>query len=332
MKSMASALRQRARGIAVVSAGSCTALWWANRAPPLPAEAPVERSRRKTVLVTGGTNGLGLATVKRLSERGDMVVTCGRDPARVAAANSLPNVRAFVCDLSKEKAIDKLLANVQEELNGQPLDVLINNAGVQRHGDPILEARSLARIDEAWAANVRAPVALTQKVWPHLRQADAPIILNVGSTCSSPKFAGAFFLAYPVTKSALKCFSNTLRQEAALVLPSARVVHFTTGAFQTELTTDPAEKAAANLRSYGSPFDVFAEKLHKNQTDAWKMLSPAAPEEFAAAVAAVVHPAGGEEQLLPEYRLNASFLERLVPWLPQSVLDKNTQESLKMSQ
>jgi len=270
-----------------------------------------------------------MGTVKRLSERGDLVLTCGRDPARVAEIDRLPNVRAFVCDLNKEGAFGEFIGQVSAELQGQPLDVLINNAGVQRHGDPILEERSLAKLDEAWAANVRAPVALTQKLWPYLRQADAPIILNVGSTCSHQKFAGAFFMAYPVTKAALKCFSNTLRQETALVHPSARVVHFTTGAFQTGLTAHPAARAARNLRSYGSPFDRSADKLYKAQEEAFKLLSPGRAEEFADAVAAVVHPVGGERTLLPEYVLNASVLERIVPWLPQSLLDNNTKRSLQ---
>lgn len=278
MKSFVLAALKPRKSVLALSAGSgCSAVWWVNRTP-LPTEAPAEQSRRKTVLVTGGTQGLGFATVKRLSERGDLVLTCGRDPARVAEIDRLPNVRAFVCDLNKEGAFGEFIGQVSAELQGQPLDVLINNAGVQRHGDPILEERSLAKLDEAWAANVRAPVALTQKLWPYLRQADAPIILNVGSTCSHQKFAGAFFMAYPVTKAALKCFSNTLRQETALVHPSARVVHFTTGAFQTGLTAHPAARAARNLRSYGSPFDRSADKLYKAQEEAFKLLSPGRAE------------------------------------------------------
>eukprot|EP00929_Paragymnodinium_shiwhaense_P034900 TRINITY_DN18943_c0_g1_i1.p1 TRINITY_DN18943_c0_g1~~TRINITY_DN18943_c0_g1_i1.p1 ORF type:complete len:326 (+),score=78.41 TRINITY_DN18943_c0_g1_i1:168-1145(+) len=321
MKAVAAMLKPRKTTVVAV-VGSGTALWWCNRTP-LPAEAPAGTDKPKTVLVTGGTNGLGFATVKRLSERGDLVLTCGRDPKRVAAVNELPNVRAFVCDLSKEKAMKDLIGKVSAELKGKPLDVLINNAGVQRHGDPILEERSLEKLDEAWAANVRAPVMLTQKLWPLLRPADAPIIINVGSTCCHQKFAGAFFLGYPVTKGALAAFSNTLRQETALVHPTAKVVHFKTGAFQTNLTSDPAQKAAANLRSYGPPFDKYADTLYKKQEEAFAILSPGRAEDFADAVAAVVHPVSGESSLLMEYQLNVSLLERIVPWLPQSVLDGN---------
>jgi len=188
---------------------------------------------------------------------------------------------------------------------------------------------SAAELDVAWALNVRAAVLTMQEAWPLLQRARAPVVVNVGSTCSHPKFAGPFFLTYPITKAALKAYSNSLRQEIELLHSTARVVHVTAGAFRTGLTADIPGRSAAVLRSHGPPYagelaDAYQVRLQK----ACALLSPRPAEDFAAAVAALLHPEGGEGQLAREYSLNPSAMESLVPWLPQALLDASVRSDL----
>lgn len=298
---------------------SVSAAVWKGLRNPLPDEASAGQS--KTVLVTGGTTGLGLATVQRLAKRGDHVITCGRNAQRVAEVNQLPNVTGFVCDLAKEDDIEQFVYQVKAHLGERPLDALVNNAGASRGGDPVLAIRT-AELDAAWNLNVRAVAIVTRDMWPLLTRSETPLIINVGSTCSHPKFAGAFSLTYPLTKAALRSYSNSLRQEVSLLKPSAQVVHLTTGAFQTGLTTDVPKKYAEVLSSYGPPFADFAEVLHQRTAQGFALLKPKCPDEFAASVAALVHPVTEHKvRLSREYRLNVSTMERVVPWVPQGLLD-----------
>lgn len=277
-------------------------------------------SPQKTVLVTGGTNGLGWATVRRLASRGDLVFTCGRDPDRVAAANCHENVRAFVCDLAEEQSPQKLLAQVSSELGDRPLDVLVNNAGYCPQGDPVL-AISVETLNHVWAVNFRSAVLVTQHSWPLLKSSPAPTIINVGSTASHSKVAGFGFFTYPATKGALCCLSSSLRVEARLLHPRAQVVHLTAGAFDTRLTADIPGLLASRLHSYGYPYAQLAEGMREKMAQSVSLLSPRPPEDFAEALVALVHPACGEDCLQSGYCLNVSLLERLLPWLPENLLE-----------
>mmetsp|Transcript_12832 Transcript_12832/g.26636 ORF Transcript_12832/g.26636 Transcript_12832/m.26636 type:complete len:323 (+) Transcript_12832:77-1045(+) len=306
---------------ATAGAGALAAL--ATRRPP--EEAP--EGRAKTVLVTGGTSGLGLATVRRLAKRGDLVLTCGRDPERVAAANRIENVRALECNLAEEHAACELVHWARDELAGRPLDVLVNNAGMCRLGDPLL-AVPCSRLDDVWAVNARAPVMVSQAAWPLMREAESPLLVNVGSTSASSKFSGLGHFMYPVTKTALLCFSNSLRLELGALHPDAKVIHLKTGAFDTKLTEAMADAMSSNLKSYGHPYDQLAEAVHKNMVDAMRHLSPGPPEAFAETLAAVVHPRGGEGSLRDEYSINVSLMEAIVPWLPQWAITSGSKRNI----
>lgn len=92
----------------------------------------------KSVLVTGGTRGIGRAIAYALAAQGAKVAICGRDSDRVvAAALELADetggaVHGFAADIAKESEVDRLIASAAEA-NG-PIQILINNAGITRDG------------------------------------------------------------------------------------------------------------------------------------------------------------------------------------------------------
>jgi NAD(P)-dependent dehydrogenase (short-subunit alcohol dehydrogenase family) len=88
----------------------------------------------RTAVVTGGTSGIGLATAKLLLEEGARVAICGRDPARLAAAQAALNsnaVLAHQCDVLDRSQV-AAFADAVATWAGQRIDLLVNNAGQGR--------------------------------------------------------------------------------------------------------------------------------------------------------------------------------------------------------
>jgi NAD(P)-dependent dehydrogenase (short-subunit alcohol dehydrogenase family) len=157
--------------------------------------------RDKSVIVTGATSGIGLATAQALAAEGASVVLVGREEAalgQVAAAVSTAGGKPVVCrqDVTAQDAPDRIVGAAIDAFGR--LDVLINAAGVIASGT--LEATS----DEVWdammAVNARAPFRLMRAAAPHLKATKGAVV-NVSSVNGLRSFAGV--LAYCVSKSAV---------------------------------------------------------------------------------------------------------------------------------
>ena len=84
-----------------------------------------------TILITGGTSGIGLELAAQLLQLGNTVIITGRDQSKlILAKKKLPNVHTFQCDVSDPKAISDLFEKVISQF--PELNFLINNAGVMR--------------------------------------------------------------------------------------------------------------------------------------------------------------------------------------------------------
>ncbi|MHC4506342.1 MAG: SDR family NAD(P)-dependent oxidoreductase, partial [Planctomycetota bacterium] len=99
----------------------------------------------KTALVTGSSRGLGLVLARGLGRAGATVVLNGRDEARLAEAVSALegeglSVRGHAFDITDSEEVDRAVGAIESEVG--PVDVLVNNAGIQRRG-------RLEEIDEA---------------------------------------------------------------------------------------------------------------------------------------------------------------------------------------
>ncbi|MEW8628216.1 MAG: SDR family NAD(P)-dependent oxidoreductase, partial [Candidatus Thiodiazotropha sp.] len=96
---------------------------------------------QKTILVTGATDGIGLAAAKKLVSMGHHLLLHGRNPTKLSAAekdlSSLTDsvrVEGYVADLSVLTDVQKLIDKVAEQ--HEHIDVLINNAGIFKTADP----------------------------------------------------------------------------------------------------------------------------------------------------------------------------------------------------
>ncbi len=165
----------------------------------------------KTVLITGGTSGIGLALAALLLQRGNTVLVTGRDPAKLAAVErALPSVHAFASDVTDPDAIAALHARVLAAF--PTLDVLVNNAGIMRNLD-LTRDRTLTDVTREIDVDLSGPVRMVQQFLPHLTTRDEALIVNVSS--------GLAFIPYPLSpvysaaKAALHAYTAVLRVQLA---------------------------------------------------------------------------------------------------------------------
>ena len=170
------------------------------------------RSRQKSVLITGATDGLGKALALLLAERGYRVFAAGRSPEKlaqldeVAREKSLPleTVSLDVCsDDSVQRAVSSVLANAAT------LDVLVNNAGVNYTA--AVEDLSMEDWRAQFETNFFGVLRVTRAVLPHMRERRGGRILMMSSLSGlvTPPTQGA----YSSSKHALEGLSNALRME-----------------------------------------------------------------------------------------------------------------------
>ncbi|MFG2140573.1 SDR family oxidoreductase [Streptomyces sp. NPDC048650] len=134
----------------------------------------------RTVLVTGGSSGVGLATVRALIEEGARVATCGRDAGRLAeAVADLRSDRLLTgaCDVRDADAVRDFTRAAVRHFGG--LDGLVNNAGQSRmKGLDDSTAEDWRDELELKFAGVLHPLAAAR---PHLRDSDAASVVNVNA-------------------------------------------------------------------------------------------------------------------------------------------------------
>lgn len=173
------------------------------------------------VLITGGSMGVGLA-LARLLQKGNQVLICGRDAARLEAAKSiLPGVETLPCDITNDAELAHLLATAQARLGG--LSILINNAAVQH--SPRFGTDSPASlchfIDAEVSTNFAALAKLTALALPSLQRQTEAAIVNLGSGLAiSPKSSSPVYCA---TKAAVHIFTRALRDQLEFHSPHVLV-------------------------------------------------------------------------------------------------------------
>ena len=171
----------------------------------------------QTILVTGATDGIGLATAHTLVEQGHTVLLHGRNAAKLAATekalSALPGagrIESYLADLSRMADVTALARNIAQK--HERLDVLINNAGIYRAPETI----TADGLDVRFAVNTLAPYLLTQRLLP-LLGAGARVV-NLSSAAQAPvesrRFGGstplADMAAYAQSKLALTMWSRHL--------------------------------------------------------------------------------------------------------------------------
>jgi NAD(P)-dependent dehydrogenase (short-subunit alcohol dehydrogenase family) len=139
----------------------------------------------KTILITGATDGIGLATAKMLATKGHNLLIHGRNSEKLkqvegqlAKLGNTGVVQTYLADLSKLSEVKALADRISDEY--EQLDVLINNAGVLKVSDPITEDG----LDVRFCVNTIAPFLLAQQLAPNMRKSGR--IVNLSSAAQAP--------------------------------------------------------------------------------------------------------------------------------------------------
>jgi len=163
-----------------------------------------------TVLITGGTTGIGLAFATKLAELGNDVIVTGRDQAKLdAVAKENPKIKTIRSDAGDLKAVTELAREVKDKY--PKLNVLFNNAGVMVYRD-LAVAEDLAALTSEIDINLAGPIRLISALIETL-VANKGTIINVSSGLAfAPLQAAPIYCA---TKAAMHSYTITLRQQLA---------------------------------------------------------------------------------------------------------------------
>ncbi|MCX2574058.1 SDR family oxidoreductase [Pedobacter sandarakinus] len=136
----------------------------------------------KTILVTGGGSGIGYATAKYLSEKGNKVIISGRNPEKIKKAGEALGITAIACDVTKAEDVAHLVARIESEFGD--LAVLINNAGVANLYKLGIGAGAFDKSKQEFETNYFGPVRLIESLLPLLKIQPEAAIVNITSNVS----------------------------------------------------------------------------------------------------------------------------------------------------
>jgi len=161
-----------------------------------------------TILITGGSSGVGLELARRLLEKGNTVLICGRSKEKLAEAKQLlPQVQIFSCDISSEKECGLLYEWVKT--NYPECNILFNNAAIVNNTSFLNDDKAIEKAHKEFQTNILAPIRLSKLFLPLLlKNRNAQLINITTGLVFAPR---AVYPFYNATKAALHSFTQTLR-------------------------------------------------------------------------------------------------------------------------
>ena len=206
----------------------------------------------RTILITGGTSGIGFELARQLIARRNTVIVTGRDPRKLQEAkSSLPAVHTIQSDASKAEDIDALSRQVMTQFPA--CDTLFNNAGIMRKLN-LNDQRPLPDVTRELDLNLNGPVQMVQALLPHLKSRPNALIVNVSS--------GLAFIPFPLSpiysaaKAGMHAFSRCLRVQ--LKGSRVTVVELAPPGVETKLFRGEFAKEMKGQK--GMPVDVLVTK------------------------------------------------------------------------
>lgn len=212
------------------------------------------QTRGNTILITGGSTGIGLAMAETFIKAGNEVLICGRREGKLLEAKQkLPQLHTRVCDVGRKSDREELYRWATSEFPN--INMLFNNAGIQKEIDFLTGAAGLTDDESEIEINLTASIHLCALFIPHFLQAKKECaVVNITS--------GLAFIplkivpVYCATKAALHTFSISLRSQLANT--NVRVFELAPPIVKTELHR---EAKARKQSQTGMPASEVAEAM-----------------------------------------------------------------------
>lgn len=142
---------------------------------------------KKTIVITGSTDGIGKLAAIKLAKEGHEIYLHGRNPeklstvkAEIKEVSNNENIKGFVADFSDLEAVKQMAHQIKQTV--PKIDVLINNAGVFKSS----VAHNKQGLDLRFVVNYLAPYVLTEALLPLLQKGAAPRLINLSSAAQAP--------------------------------------------------------------------------------------------------------------------------------------------------
>ena len=202
----------------------------------------------KTIVITGGSDGLGKAIAKLLSEKNNIIIISKTDENANKISREIPKAECYTCDVTKPEQVDETIKTII--LNHGDIDILINNAGVWLAGD--LTENSYEQISNCIDVNTKGPIYMTKAVLPNMYEQGKGLIINV---CSQASFdSDDFSPVYNASKWAMRGFNRSIQKDVSK--KGIKVTGFYPGFMQTNIF-----KKAGN--DYDTSTGLEVEKVAK---------------------------------------------------------------------
>jgi NAD(P)-dependent dehydrogenase (short-subunit alcohol dehydrogenase family) len=243
----------------------------------------------KTALITGTSKGIGLETALAFGRAGYKVFATMRNPAKADDFRQRINsesldIQISEMDVDSDTSVKKCIDAITQN-HGQ-VDVLVNNAGIERHGS--VEEMPIEDFEAVMNTNYLGVLRCTKALIPQMRQNKKGCIINVASV--SGHIANSPLGAYAASKFALEAISEALAQE---VKPfDIKVAIVEPGIINTDMATDisvdkislyPHSKRiagmfSASLKNLTPPTLVADKILEVAESNSWKLRNPIGPD------------------------------------------------------
>ena len=161
----------------------------------------------KRVLITGASRGIGAALADEFAAAGARLALVARGSERLRDLASLLNASSYAVDLTDPNQVPGLIGRV--EADGGPIDVLVNNAGVETVGEFVQQ--SWADVESLYRLNLLTPVELCHQVLPGMLDRRSGHLVNMSSLAGVTAFPG--MAAYSSSKAGLTHFTAGLRAD-----------------------------------------------------------------------------------------------------------------------
>ena len=212
-----------------------------------------------TILVTGANRGIGLALAEELVRRGDRVIATVRDPFRLPDfLRTAPKEQMAV--IGMEVTDERAVARAAESLK-EPLDAIVNNAGIHgTRGGSAVDA-DLAEMAQVLAVNTVAPLRVARAFLPHLKRSQQPRIMTISSQMGALSGSSTGSVAYRTSKAAvnkaMQCLATDLRADGiAVVVVHPGWVRTDMGGGAADLSPEESAAGLADLLARIGPQDT----------------------------------------------------------------------------
>lgn len=167
-----------------------------------------------TILITGANRGLGLEFVRQYSQDGYHVFACCREPKKAEALNNLDDQNVTVVELDVTNFTQ--LQEVSESLANQPIDIVLNNAGIYGNRNQVIGAIDPQDMEQVLKTNCVAPAMLAQAFLPHLQKGQEKVLANITSRMGSiaDNTSGKSY-AYRASKAALNALMHSMQYDVS---------------------------------------------------------------------------------------------------------------------